>query len=93
MVEPNFVCRTCGQTHEGVPPSFAADFPGMYANMSESDAPFAVTYEAAGRLFRRDDAGVCEEAAMDGMRIVEVHGLADEVGALVKQNTEWWVFT
>jgi hypothetical protein len=37
MVEPGFVCRTCGQTHEGVPLSFAADFPDMYANMSESD--------------------------------------------------------
>ena len=37
MVEPNYVCRTCGQTHEGVPLSFAADFPDMYANMSESD--------------------------------------------------------
>ena len=37
MVEPNFVCRTCGQSHEGVPLSFAADFPDLYANMSESD--------------------------------------------------------
>jgi hypothetical protein len=37
MVEPNFVCRTCGQTHQGVPLSFAADFPDVYANMSESD--------------------------------------------------------
>ena len=37
MVEPGFVCRTCGQSHEGVPPSFAADFPDMFANMSEPD--------------------------------------------------------
>jgi len=37
MVEPGFVCRTCGQTHEGVPLSFAADFPDMYANLPESD--------------------------------------------------------
>jgi hypothetical protein len=37
MVEPGFVCSTCGQSHEGVPLSFAADFPDMYANMSESD--------------------------------------------------------
>lgn len=37
MVEPAFLCRTCGQTHEGTPLSFAADFPDMYANMSESD--------------------------------------------------------
>jgi len=37
MVEPNFVCRTCGQTHKGIPLSFAADFPDIYANMSESD--------------------------------------------------------
>lgn len=37
MAEPSFVCPTCGQSHEGVPLSFAADFPDMYANMSESD--------------------------------------------------------
>jgi hypothetical protein len=37
MAEPGFLCRTCGQTHEGVPLSFAADFPDMYANMSEPD--------------------------------------------------------
>ena len=37
MIEPGFVCRTCGQSHEEVPLSFAADFPDMYANMSESD--------------------------------------------------------
>jgi hypothetical protein len=37
MIEPGFVCRTYGQTHEEVPLSFAANFPDMYANMSESD--------------------------------------------------------
>jgi hypothetical protein len=37
MVEPGFICRTCGQTHEEVPLSFAADFPDMYANMPEAD--------------------------------------------------------
>ena len=37
MIEPSFVCRTCGQSHQEVPLSFAADFPDKYANMSESD--------------------------------------------------------
>ena len=37
MGKPDFVCRTCGQTHEGVPLSFAADFPDLYANMAEPD--------------------------------------------------------
>jgi len=37
MVEPRFVCNTCGQSHEGVPLSFAADFPDMYAGLSEPD--------------------------------------------------------
>lgn len=37
MVEPGFLCRTCGHTHEEVPLSFAADFPDMYANMPEPD--------------------------------------------------------
>ncbi|HXN45648.1 MAG TPA: DUF2199 domain-containing protein, partial [Bryobacteraceae bacterium] len=37
MVEPGFVCSTCGHTHEGVPLSFAADFPDLYANMPEPD--------------------------------------------------------
>ena len=37
MIEPGFVCSTCGQSHEGVPLSFGADFPDMYANMPESD--------------------------------------------------------
>jgi len=35
MAELNFICRTCGQTHEGIPLSFAADYPDMYANMPE----------------------------------------------------------
>lgn len=37
MFNPGFVCHICGQAHEEVPLSFAADFPDMYANMSESD--------------------------------------------------------
>lgn len=37
MADSNFVCRVCGQTHEGVPLSFAADFPDIYAGMSKTD--------------------------------------------------------
>jgi len=37
MAEANFVCHVCGQSHDGVPPSFAADFPDMYASLSETD--------------------------------------------------------
>src|SRR5258708_6314038 len=37
MAEPSFVCHICGQTHDGLPPSFAADFPDMYAGLSEAD--------------------------------------------------------
>jgi hypothetical protein len=37
MIEPGFVCSSCGLTHEGVPLSFAADFPDMYSNMTETD--------------------------------------------------------
>jgi hypothetical protein len=33
----NYVCATCGTSHEGVPLSFAADFPDVYANMSVDD--------------------------------------------------------
>src|ERR1700678_3189202 len=48
----------------------------------------AVTHQALGSLFRRHDANVRDEAAMDGVRIVEVDGLPDEVGAIVKQKIE-----
>lgn len=37
MAEANFVCHICGQSHDGVPRSFAADFPDMYASLSETD--------------------------------------------------------
>jgi len=37
MTEPGFICRTCGQTHEGVPLSFAADFPDLYAGKPEPE--------------------------------------------------------
>ena len=37
MADASFVCHVCGQTHDGIPPSFAADFPDMYAGLSESD--------------------------------------------------------
>jgi len=29
----SFICHTCGESHEGIPLSFAADFPDQYANM------------------------------------------------------------
>jgi hypothetical protein len=31
------MCHVCGQSHEGDPMSFAADFPDMYANMKEEE--------------------------------------------------------
>jgi hypothetical protein len=31
----DYRCRTCGKTHAGVPFSFAADFPDMYANLAK----------------------------------------------------------
>lgn len=36
MVE-NYKCATCGQVHNGLPLSFAAEFPDQYANMSRED--------------------------------------------------------
>jgi hypothetical protein len=30
-------CATCGKVHDGIPLSFAAEFPDMYANMSRED--------------------------------------------------------
>jgi hypothetical protein len=36
-VTETFKCTTCGKVHDGVPLSFAADFPDMYANMSRED--------------------------------------------------------
>ncbi|HTD25139.1 MAG TPA: DUF2199 domain-containing protein [Terriglobales bacterium] len=30
-------CSTCGQSHAGIPLSFAADFPDMYANMKREE--------------------------------------------------------
>jgi len=32
-----FKCSTCGKVHDGIPLSFTADFPDMYANMSRED--------------------------------------------------------
>jgi hypothetical protein len=37
MSESSFVCQVCKQTHEGIPLSFAADFPDMYANMPDAE--------------------------------------------------------
>ena len=33
----NFKCSTCGQVHDGLPMSFAAEFPDMYANMNRDE--------------------------------------------------------
>jgi hypothetical protein len=33
----SYKCATCGQVHEGLPMSFAADSPDMYANMNRSE--------------------------------------------------------
>lgn len=33
----SYICHQCGQSHEGIPLSFAADFPDQYANMSSED--------------------------------------------------------
>jgi hypothetical protein len=32
-----FKCATCGNVHHGIPHSFAADFPDMYANMKREE--------------------------------------------------------
>ncbi len=36
MIE-SFKCSTCGKVHEGLPMSFAADFPDMYAHMNRDE--------------------------------------------------------
>lgn len=33
MTPESYLCATCGQSHEGLPFSFAADFPDPYANL------------------------------------------------------------
>ena len=33
----SYICHQCGQSHEGIPLSFAADFPDQYADMSLED--------------------------------------------------------
>jgi hypothetical protein len=33
----SYRCTTCGKSHEGIPLSFAADFPDMYANMKRDE--------------------------------------------------------
>ena len=33
----SYICHQCGKLHEGIPLSFAADFPDQYANMSSED--------------------------------------------------------
>ena len=33
----NWKCTVCGKEHEGLPLSFAADFPDMYANMTRQE--------------------------------------------------------
>jgi len=36
MIE-SYKCATCGKVHEGLPMSFAAEFPDMYAKMNRED--------------------------------------------------------
>ncbi len=50
--------------------------------------PFSVTHQALGGLLRRHNAHVAEQATVDGVRIVEIDRLADEVRAIVKQKIE-----
>jgi hypothetical protein len=33
----SYKCKTCGKVHEGMPLSFAADFPDMYANLKREE--------------------------------------------------------
>jgi hypothetical protein len=33
----SYICGTCGKSHEGIPFSFAADFPDAYANLSHDE--------------------------------------------------------
>jgi len=32
-----YKCRICGEEHEGMPLSFAAEFPDMYANLEREE--------------------------------------------------------
>jgi hypothetical protein len=33
----SYICACCGKKHSGIPPSFAADFPDPYANLSREE--------------------------------------------------------
>jgi hypothetical protein len=33
----SYMCHVCGKSHDDVPTSFAADYPDMYANMSQEE--------------------------------------------------------
>jgi len=37
MADSSFVCHICNQSHEGIPLSFGADYPDMYANMPDAE--------------------------------------------------------
>jgi len=37
VTSPIWACKVCGQSHDDVPLSFAADSPDMYANMKEEE--------------------------------------------------------
>jgi hypothetical protein len=67
----SWTCSCCGQSHEGVPFSFAADYPDNYANMT--------TEERADRAICGSDQCIIdgEVFMLRGLIEIPIHGLDD----------------
>jgi hypothetical protein len=50
--------------------------------------PFGIAHQRLGRLFGSHDAGVGDQAAVHGLRVVEIDRFPREIGAIVRQKTE-----
>lgn len=67
----SWICSTCGQLHEGIPLSFAVDYPDNYANLKQD--------EQKNRALLGSDQCIIDESEfyIRGLIEIPVHGVAE----------------
>ena len=81
------VCSICGQTHEGIPLSFAADFPDDFANLSHQERAARAVISSGIRiqpagirpLFFLDEPHSLTTQQQNGISLTEAQALASHL--------------
>jgi len=93
MQKDSFICSTCGKEHDGLPLSFAADFPDPFANLSLDERDLRATMGSDQCIIDQERFFIrgCLEIPINGTDEVFLWGLWAQVKEEVfDEISEYW---